>query len=74
MLRYRLYFLDEQGHIASAAVIDAANGQDAIAQAMNKGDGRAMELWQETTRVKCFDPQSRASPGLVSASATISRR
>ena len=63
MLQYRLYFLDEQGHIARAIVIEGADDADAIAQATAKGDGRAMELWQETTRVKCFAPRPRTSPG-----------
>jgi hypothetical protein len=62
VLHYRLYFLDEQRHIARAIVIEGADDRDAIAQATAKGDGRAMELWQETTRVKCFRPRSGAPP------------
>ena len=63
MLQYRLYFLDEQGHIANATVIEGADDHDAIAHATAKADGRAMELWHETTRVKCFEPRSRTSAG-----------
>ena len=32
-------------------------------KAAAKGDGRAVELWQEATRVKYFEPRSRTSPG-----------
>ena len=63
MQHYRLYFLDEQRHIARAFVFEGADDQDAITQAMAKGDGRAMELWHEGTRVKYFEPRSRTSPG-----------
>ena len=61
MLQYRLYFLDEQRHIARAIMIEGADDQDAIGQAIAQRDGRAMELWQETTRVKSFEPRSRPS-------------
>jgi hypothetical protein len=46
MVGYRLYFLDENGHIRSALEADCADDDTALAWAAEQLDGRAVELWR----------------------------
>ena len=65
MLDYRLYFLDEAGHIQGVVEFDCANDADAIAHAKTYADGRAMELWLRDRWIRRFpgdQPAPRAAP------------
>jgi hypothetical protein len=64
MLDYRLYFLDEAGHIQGVVEFDCANDADAVAHAKTYADGRAMELWRRDRWIRHFsgdEPPSRAA-------------
>jgi hypothetical protein len=54
MMDYRLYFLDEHGHVSAAVELDCEDDAQAIRTAEKRGDGRAMELWQRARKVKAF--------------------
>jgi hypothetical protein len=44
---YRIYELDDGGHISTPpAVVECANAQDAISQAAQAANGKAVELWE----------------------------
>lgn len=45
MAGYRLYFLDDNGRIRDAAEFECAADEHALAEAEQRHDGRAMELW-----------------------------
>ncbi len=45
MSGYRLYFLDDGGRIRDADDFESEGDNDAVIQAENRQDGRAMELW-----------------------------
>ena len=62
MLDYRLYFLDDAGHIRGVVEFDCANDANAIAHAKTYADGRAMELWRRDRWIQRFggdEPRSR---------------
>lgn len=45
MAGYRLYFLDDTGHIRDADEWESEHDDHALAEAETRHDGRAMELW-----------------------------
>ena len=45
MAGYRLYFLDDNGRIRDAEELEFEHDEAALAQALTRHDGRAMELW-----------------------------
>ena len=45
MASYRIYYLDDQGHIAHAIEFVLESDAEARAAAEAQRDGRAMELW-----------------------------
>jgi hypothetical protein len=55
MLDYRLYFLDEAGHIQGVVEFDSADDDEAIAHAQTYADGRAMELWRRDRWIRRFN-------------------
>jgi len=59
---YRLYFLDETGHIRHAIELDCETDADAIALVDRHRDGRAMELWHLARQVRTFNAR-RDGPG-----------
>jgi hypothetical protein len=52
MSEYKLYFLDESGHITSAMDLDCRNDHDAIAVARSLPGKHGRELWQYARKVK----------------------
>jgi len=58
MPEYHLYTLDEYGHIRGRKDLTLPNEQQAIAQAKQFVDGRAVELWSGTNLIARIDPQS----------------
>jgi hypothetical protein len=54
MLDYRLYFLDEAGHIQGVVEFDCASDNDAIAHARTYDDGRVTELWRRDRWIHRF--------------------
>lgn len=61
MLDYRLYFLDEAGHIQGVVEFDCANCAEAIAHAKTYADGRTMELWRRNRWIRRFSGNERPS-------------
>ncbi len=55
MSGYRLYFLDDQGHIVNHAEWLGEDDGEAEQQAAAQHDGRAMELWSGKRVVRRFD-------------------
>lgn len=45
MAGYRLYFLDDNSRIRDAVEFECVADEDALAEAEQRHDGRAMELW-----------------------------
>ena len=65
MLDYRLYLLDDAGHIRGVVELDCANDEEAIALAEAHGDGRPMELWRRDRWIRRLSgdgPRSGLSP------------
>ena len=60
---YRLYFVDDEGHITDVNVLDCTCDEEAIEAASGYSDGRAMELWQLDRRIRVF---SSVLPGSLS--------
>jgi hypothetical protein len=54
MLDYRLYFLDEAGHIQAVVELNCAGDAEAIRRAQTYADGRAMELWRRERWIRRF--------------------
>lgn len=53
---YRLYFLDGfSGHIDEVEEIEADGDEQAIALALARSGGRAMELWHRHHKLKHWD-------------------
>ncbi len=53
---YRLYYLDRfSGHIDGVEELAAASDEDAIAAALDRSDGRAMELWHRHHKLRHWD-------------------
>ena len=55
---YALYFLDYPGRIAHQAELNAESDDEAIRQATERADGRAMELWRGAFMVRRFSASS----------------
>jgi hypothetical protein len=51
---YRLYFMDDEGHIQSAREFECSADHLAVQKAEGQADGRPMELWQQGRVVKRF--------------------
>ena len=51
MSGYRLYFLNEEGHIRHVKELVVDNDEQAVERAKNLADGRGMELWQSARMV-----------------------
>jgi hypothetical protein len=43
---YRLYFVDDRGHIERALELETATDEDAIAAVQQYRNGKDLELWQ----------------------------
>ena len=63
MADYRVYFLDQDGHIGRAFEFVRASDDAAIETAERMADGRAIELWQLKRRVitKPARPEGRSA-------------
>jgi len=57
MPEYRLYLLDQHGHIARRKDLHVADDRQAIAEAKQFVDGRIVELWSGTDLIARIDPQ-----------------
>ena len=56
MKDYRLYFLDGySGHIGEVEEFDADGDEEAVALAVRKSNGRAMELWHRHHKLRHWD-------------------
>jgi hypothetical protein len=56
-MEYRLYRVDEEGHIQGAPVIVSCDDDDAaVAQAKQYVDGVAIEIWDRSRRVAVIPP------------------
>ena len=56
MKDYRLYFLDGYtGHIDEVEEIEAEGDEEALAKALARSGGRAMELWHRHHKLKHWD-------------------
>ena len=56
MKDYRLYFLDRySGHIDEVEEFDADGDEEAVAAALGKSNGRAMELWHRHHKLRHWD-------------------
>jgi hypothetical protein len=51
---YRLFYFDEADHIRKAVVLECDSDDEAVALALQRSDGRAMELWLQTRLVRPF--------------------
>lgn len=49
---YRLYYLTRNGHIVDAVNLWASDAAEAVEKAQALADGRAMELWLKSDRLK----------------------
>ena len=59
MPHYRLYPLDERGHVCDPPqIIEAKTDADAIAQAMQLVNGHDLEVWDMARRVGLIERQS----------------
>jgi hypothetical protein len=54
MTHYKLYFLDDHGHVRSALDLQCEDDIQAIATAETKRNAGSMELWQSSRRVRVF--------------------
>ncbi len=55
MTHYRLYFIDEHGHIAQFEEFEAGSDEQALVDAERKADGRRAELWRGAEKVRRFE-------------------
>jgi hypothetical protein len=55
MQHFRLYFFDDRKHVTAALDLFAESDEDAVAQALDKATGQAMELWREARRIRRFE-------------------
>ncbi len=59
MPHYRLYPLDERGHVCDPPqIIEAKTDADAIAQAMQLANGHDLEVWDMARRVGLIERRS----------------
>lgn len=55
MARYHLYFL-RQGMLVGSDAIDAADDREAARLASSRSDGRTVEVWNASQRVRIISP------------------
>ena len=55
MAEYRLYFLDDDGHIRGVYEFLGEDDFTAAEQAARHADGRGMELWRREHLVRTFE-------------------
>jgi hypothetical protein len=55
MPAYRLYFMDNHGHISRVVELDCLDDADALDAAEAHRDGQVMELWDRARVVKTFE-------------------
>ena len=60
MLDYRLYFLDDAGHIQGVVEFDCANDAEADRAAETYADGRTMELRRRDRWIRRFPATNAA--------------
>ena len=70
MAYYRFYFLDHQEHIRRALDVQCKDDVDAIEQAIQRLDGRALEIWQGERPVRRVNADGSTST-MVSRSAPL---
>lgn len=63
MSYYRLYYLNQLGHIRQAVDWECDGDRSALAMAEQRADGRAMELWSGDRRVAEFAARAAPNPG-----------
>jgi hypothetical protein len=51
---YRLYFLNDRGHIIDRVDLDCEDDDHAAQVAAGYADGRDMELWSRDRKVRAF--------------------
>ncbi|MBB4382963.1 hypothetical protein [Bradyrhizobium sp. SBR1B] len=54
MAQYRVYQMDERGHITGRIDLTCTDDDDARRQAAQLLDGTDLELWQEARRIALF--------------------
>jgi len=52
MAHYRLYVLDDEGHIRRGIDLECADDEEAVTRAAHLADGCAVEVWEKTRRVR----------------------
>lgn len=65
MAHYRLYLLDDTGHIRKGMDIDCVDDAAALEKASAYVDGCAVELWQQTRRVAHLPARNLGSDRVV---------
>lgn len=60
---YRLYFLDQGGHIGGVVEMACIDDVEAAELARAHNDGRAMELWNRDRKVVAFKSDETRSSG-----------
>lgn len=55
---YRLYYLDDTKRIRQAVEFECVSDNDADRIALERNDGRAMELWSGARLIRKFLPSS----------------
>jgi hypothetical protein len=54
---YRIFFLNDKGHVARpATIVECPDDEAALAQAQQFINGRAVEVWERARLVAHFDP------------------
>lgn len=61
MQDYRLYYLDEAGHIRRAVEFTCPGDQEALDHALAQADGRSMELWSRERFVHRFERRTESA-------------
>jgi hypothetical protein len=58
---YRLFYFDKAEHIRKAVVLECDTDDEAVALALQRSDGRAMELWLQARLVRPFPLEGDSS-------------
>lgn len=61
MARFHLYFL-RQGMLVGSESVDATDERDAARLAREHSDGRTVELWDATRRIRIIAPSMSTEP------------
>lgn len=64
MSDYRLYWMNELGHIERVGEFDAEDDATAIATVEQSRGHSPLELWCGTRKVKCWDVSPVSSPNV----------